>query len=79
MNIKVNILEVVKTLEIDKDSSIILRMIYGLEGSRPKTVNEVSQEIGRSRGIIYYRLKKMKRLGLIDSNRHIVKLEFIGN
>jgi predicted transcriptional regulator len=76
MSIKVNILKVIKTVEIDKISYLILTMIYGLKGNRPKTVEEVSQETAITRSMIYHRLRKMKNIGLIDENRRIAKIEF---
>ena len=35
--------------ELDKRERMILTMRFGLDGERPKTLEEVSQEIGRTR------------------------------
>jgi len=77
MNIKVNIFKIIKTVEIDEVSCMILTMVYGLEGSRPKTVEEVSQESGRTRHMIYHRLRNMKILGIIDDSRRLQKIELL--
>ena len=79
MKIKVNILKIIKTVEIDHVSHMILTMIYGLEGSRPKTVEETSQETGRTRHLIYLRLRKMIKLGILDKHRCIQKIELLKN
>ena len=36
-------------LELDDRERMILKMRFGLDGARPKTLEEVSQEIGRTR------------------------------
>ena len=35
--------------ELDERERMILKMRFGLDGARPRTLEEVSQEIGRTR------------------------------
>ena len=79
MSVKINILQVVKTVEIDGLSYTILNLICGLDGRRPRTVSETSQETGRSLSLVYSRIAKMRKLGLIDSERRPAKLEILQN
>jgi predicted transcriptional regulator len=64
----------IRPAEITPSDELILTTLYGLNCCRARTVEEAAQELGRSRSLIYYRLRKMKKLGIINVDNQLPNL-----